>query len=1038
MAVRVFNDIDFDNKATELDGSKELLTIAKLAEMGGGVEKVFWSSWNKKPGGASGYGYTSDTIETEPKTIPENFAGLEAEMVPTRLMDQLFRIYEVVEDEDYVTIRARHVWYDNLKNYSLWKGTENTDYSGAEVCRNVIGNALFSAKSRVASDCQDTLKGSELDFERKNLVECFLDPENGICAKYGLSLIRYNWDFYCLKEVGYNRGFVVENGKNLLGVNRKKNVEGVVTRVAAFGKKDNGDLLWLNNNGLKWVDSEEIDPDRPQAEILDTGLQIGKDDVTAANIQAKMLAKAQERFTEDHADLPLVEMTIEFLSLGDTEEYKQYRNLDKVYLYDILSIKDTIRGYQYTAQVVSVEHDILTGMLNSVTIGKLDDWDGTRKISKWQVPEISGENIRLKSILAGSFAPGAIFGQDIANGTLTVEHLVAHTITADAIAARTITAAEIAAGTITATEIASGTITADKIDVEDLAAAFIDVNVLEAAIAAIAEAEIGSADIGFAQIKDADIQNLIAHDAVTDKYYIDKLAVRSAQMVQATVGELIIKASDNHYYRLDIDQYGVLTPTDVTSDLTSAEITAGVTSDGHSSIIETDLTVNDLSASNLKAINALIDKITASRIDVQELFARQATITQINTVDIRGNTYLQLMVQGYGTTYEQWTDPASVTGNTVKDGDVWYKGFPLTWAEAEDYTWADLEAYTWAGVEGYVQYIRKDGAWVEVSDPMDVQHNIAMIALENDKMALRVEDSWEGVARLSIEASLLEARVQDNEGNIAALTIQANQLLLAVGNKYDVISGIAIALAGIAMTGSKYIKLDVNSGNYVHIDDSGIDVKGNKIKVNGRNVFDRDDIIIMRPNDTESWRRTVAGIESHMAGQHDWVMIRPFYDASINYVGSSGASQTQSVITNEYTESGSSGKAFGGQADWYQYVVTLNLYNGASAYRALNVQVYLANKPFSLSPSGDRRSEAAAQANVILPEVSGTISGNGGTLTLTLDSGHVGYNLCGENQKLYYYIYGLNYEGMSISSQGMVATTDTTNGRVACTTYYYP
>ena len=175
-----------------------------------------------------------------------------------------------------------------------------------------------------------------------------------------------------------------------------------------------------------------------------------------------------------------------------------------------------------------------------------------------------------------------------------------------------------------------------------------------------------------------------------------------------------------------------------------------------------------------------------------------------------------------------------------------------------------------------------------------------------------------------------------------------------------------------------------------------------------------------------------------MSGLHDWVMIRPFYDASINYVGSSGATQTQTVITNQYTESGSSGKAFGGQADWYNYVVTLNLYNGASAYRALNVQVYLANKPFSLSPNGDRRSEAAAQANVILPEVTGTISGNGGTLTLTLNSGHVGYNLCGENQNLYYYIYGLNYESLSLSSQGMVATTDTTNGRVACTTYYYP
>ena len=47
------------------------------------------------------------------------------------------------------------------------------------------------------------------------LVECFLDPENGVCAKFGLSLIRDNWDFYCLKDVGYDRGYVIQTGKNL-------------------------------------------------------------------------------------------------------------------------------------------------------------------------------------------------------------------------------------------------------------------------------------------------------------------------------------------------------------------------------------------------------------------------------------------------------------------------------------------------------------------------------------------------------------------------------------------------------------------------------------------------------------------------------------------------------------------------------------------------------------------------------------------------------------------------------------------------------
>ena len=108
---------------------------------------------------------------------------------------------------------------------------------------------------------------------------------------------------------------------------------------------------------------------------------------------------------------------------------------------------------------------------------------------------------------------------------------------------------------------------------------------------------------------------------------INKLQVTNLQAVNATVGGLVIKASDNKYYRLDIDENGELQHTEVAP--TSAQIAAGAMGTG--AIIETDLTVQDLAAANVKAINALIDKLTASRIDVNELFARQAFINKLNS-----------------------------------------------------------------------------------------------------------------------------------------------------------------------------------------------------------------------------------------------------------------------------------------------------------------------------------------------------------------------------------------------------------------------
>lgn len=373
----------------------------------------------------TGYAKNADLAEFQVTSvqIPENFAGLEAVMIPTRLMDQLFEITEVDEQDDYVEVVAVHMFYQQRQNTTLWAPVEGNEYTAAAACRNILDNAMFPMDFKVASDCTDKLPGSELDYARKNIVDAFLNPETGLCAKFDLSLIRDNDRFYCLKNVGFDRGFVVESRKNMLGVQRNENIEDTVTRIAPVGYDADGKIVWLNHNGLKYVDSTHVtDYATPKLGLYDTGLQIGRDGVTADNIQAKLLAEAQKQFTEKHVDLPAVTMRVEFLSLGDTEEYQQYRGLDKVYLFDIIHIKEAERGYQYAAQVIGVEHDILRGMLLSVTIGTPEKWDGVRKVATWQVPEISGDNIRLASIRAGSFKSNAIHSADIKSGAVESRH----------------------------------------------------------------------------------------------------------------------------------------------------------------------------------------------------------------------------------------------------------------------------------------------------------------------------------------------------------------------------------------------------------------------------------------------------------------------------------------------------------------------------------------------------------------------------------------------------------------------------------------
>lgn len=827
----------------------------------------------------SGYMKKSDVDALNPTSIaiPANFAGLEAEMTPTRLQDQLFRIETVVENEDYVEVTARHVWYDNIKNFTLWevpKANKDTDYTAAAICRNILTNAISPVDSRVASDCTDTIKGSDIDYKNKNIVEAFLDPTNGVCAKFDLSLIRDNWDFYVLKNVGYNRGFVVEDGKNLLGVERTESIENLATRVAPFGKDKKGNIVWLNNNGLKYVDSQYIgNYSCPYVELYDTGIQIGKGGVTTQNIQAKLLEAGQKRFTDDHIDLPTVEMTVEFLSLGDTEEYAQYRGLDKVYLYDIITVHDKVRGYSYTAQVVGIEHDILTGMLNSVTIGKLDNWDGTRKIATWQVPEVNGENIRLLSIQAGSFEEGAIYGEDIAEHVIAYMHLASATIdnlTADAITAVTANIQTIIAGKITA----------DSIDTNSISA----INA-KLGTATIQNGYINNAVIDYARVYDLSAESLIAHDAVTDRYYIHKLAVDNAQMVYATVGELVVKATDNKYYRLDINAQGQLSPTEVT--LTAGEITAGITSDGRASIIETDLTVSELSATNMKGISALIDKITASRIDVDELWSRQAFINKLMVQDISSNTYIQATIGnwtssstitqtingldsrisslGYGTVYMQPTEPDH---ENLVAGDIWTQTQNAgTWSEVYGTfsTWEDIydDIPTWQVLSGVAIMWVWDGNKFQMASDMaipdaletEIKQNANSITLLATRTTTAEGQITSLSASLEVTNTAITAEVtratnaesgkldktttyQTADSIVSAAqtytngqlenystTTQTSNMISAyvTNNAYQLVSGITITANGVDISGSQYVK--IASGGYFQVTtgDFGID-----------------------------------------------------------------------------------------------------------------------------------------------------------------------------------------------------------------------
>ena len=449
------------------DNRKEVpVKIKKYLHPGDEVQLLLRDGEKAKvysPKFGTGWIFTENLTSQKTDTITGTIDGVENVADAVRLQYQLFLVNSVEQTLDGVTVNALHVFYELLPNFTTWK----TDHAveAPTAIKGVFDNLLVQdVRFTCLTDTSDTAGGA-LDYERMNVVQALLDPENGICARYGLSLIRDNYDLYALKNVGSDRGFVVEYSKNMLAVEHSEDISNVVTRIVPFGLDANGNAVYLDE---MYVDSPHIDDyTAPRVQYLDctdTAVECkekGKEK-TLAQVKAELKERAEAEFAGG-CDLPELSMTVSFIALGDTEEYKQYRDLDKVYLFDKIGIRDKVRGYDYSAEVVAITHNVLTGRLESVTLGSIRQGTGVRKIATWQVPAVDGSNIRLKSIHAGALGDGSIPESALQDGAVTVDKLAAGAVTADKIAAGAITTDFLEAGSIKTEHLEAGAVTADKI-----------------------------------------------------------------------------------------------------------------------------------------------------------------------------------------------------------------------------------------------------------------------------------------------------------------------------------------------------------------------------------------------------------------------------------------------------------------------------------------------------------------------------------------------------------------------------------------------
>lgn len=704
---------------------------------------------------------------------------------------QLFTINKIDKETDkhLIRIEAEHISYQ-LGRTML--GECNVVGVNPATALRFIQGAM---KEEYQGELYSGIDDGEItaDWSWKNAQAAILDPAGGLLKDMEARAIRDNRDVYIIPNPEDDAAkYEVRYGVNMKAVKWTGDVSGIVTRIYPIAQNEDGSRLTLPE---EYIDSV-LDVPYTKPEPLDTKLKVGQEiensdgtkvTLTEDEVLTRMREAAQNRFSVDKCDQAEVTLELDFVHMPDTEEYKAYAAMRRMapgdwvkvnagpmgvdsviqlteYVFDPIRLIYKRTGYGKKTQRPTVAgYSIKNGAVSGRTlaagaVGSENIQAGAITAREIEAGSITAEQIASKVITAALIAAEAITADEIAAQAITTDKLAANAVTAGKIAAGAVQAAAIAAGAITTDKLEAGAVTAAKIAAGTITADRLDSTTVNAAIAEIADARIGAANIGFAQIKALTAESLIARDAVTDRYFIAKLAVENAQMVHATVGDLVIKAADNNYYRLDIDAEGQLAPVQVT--LTQGEITAGVTSDGRGAIIETDLTVAELSASNMKGINALIDKITAQRIDVQELFARSAVITALNTADISNNQSILLHINQKSANYVQWTDPDDGV-NELHVGDIWVQ-IPDDGREISAYynvPVEDLEDFPmWAFLYGR-QYAWDGDEWQIIQDNAQTTDKITELQIADGEIRASIISL--GDRMTSVETIISEDGIRD-------------------------------------------------------------------------------------------------------------------------------------------------------------------------------------------------------------------------------------------------------------------------------------
>ena len=267
----------------------------------------------------------------------------------------VFRISKPING--IVTVSAQHISYLLNKMIVMPFTADTCQEAMSLIPTNTIGGTAFTFwtdKHVVAEFRNDAPRG----------VRGLLGGEQGsILEVYGKG--EYEFDHFAVRlhvNRGADRGVTLRYGKNITGLENTLDMSNVYTGIVPFWKTEDDVLtlpervIWSNYTGayaynlVKTVDFTGEWQDKPTVE---------------------QLRERAQRYLNDNEGWVLPQnITVSFVHLADTEEYRDIAPLERVRLCDTVTVIDTPLGVNIKATVIKTVYDTLLERYQSVEVGE--------------------------------------------------------------------------------------------------------------------------------------------------------------------------------------------------------------------------------------------------------------------------------------------------------------------------------------------------------------------------------------------------------------------------------------------------------------------------------------------------------------------------------------------------------------------------------------------------------------------------------------------------------------------------------------------